>query len=72
MGRAVQIQVEMPDDLAQFRLPGAVQRRLQHLLDVQDEGHGLTTEERDEAEGLVNMAELLALLRLRSERAITK
>ncbi len=72
MGRPVQINVEMPDDLAAFRLPDAVQRRLQHLLDLQDEGHGLTTDERAGAEGLVNMAELLSLLRLRSERALAE
>jgi hypothetical protein len=39
------------------------------LLDRQDEGSTLTTAERQEAEGLVNLAELLSLLRLRAERA---
>jgi hypothetical protein len=54
--------------LARFRLPAAVNNRLQELLDRQDRGDGLSVEERSEAEGLVNMAELLSLLRLRSER----
>lgn len=62
------IEVDLPDDLARFRLPEAVDARMQSLLDRQDAGHALTNEERDEAEGLVNLAEFLTLLRLRSER----
>ena len=58
----------MPDDLARFRLPEGVQRRLQQLLDKQDVGVVLTNDEQREAEGLVDLAELLSLLRLRLER----
>ena len=36
---------------------------------AEDEGVTLTAAERQEAEGLVNLAELLSLLRLRAERA---
>jgi hypothetical protein len=72
MGTPVQINLEVPDDLGRFRLPSAVQRRLDHLLDLQDQGRQLSTEEREEAEGLVNMADLLTLLRLRSERALSR
>jgi hypothetical protein len=68
MSSAVQFEIEMPDDLARFRLPQGVQRRLQSLLDKQDEGQLLTQSERQEADGLVNLAEFLSLLRLRSER----
>jgi hypothetical protein len=39
------------------------------LLDRQDRGESLTLDERQEAEGLVNRAELLSLLRMRAERA---
>jgi hypothetical protein len=63
------IEVELPGDLARFRLPAGVQRRLQELLDRQDQGHALTDVERTEAEGLVTLADLLTLLRLRAERA---
>lgn len=42
---------------------------MQNLLDKQDEGQTLSTEEREEAEGLVDLAELLTVLRLRAERA---
>jgi hypothetical protein len=60
--------IDLPGDLARFRLPNAVAARLQTLLDRQDSGQPLTPLERDEAEGLVNLAELLTLLRLRARR----
>lgn len=58
----------MPGELARFRLPKGVQRRLQQLLDKQDAGQSLTDDERREAEGLAELNDLLSLLRLRSER----
>lgn len=63
------IEVDLPADLARFRLPAAVALRLQYLLDRQDAGSPLTDEERAEAEGLADLADLLTLLRLRAERA---
>ena len=62
------LDLDLPDDLARFRLPEAVAARLQTLLDRQDSGQPLTPLEREEAEGLVNLAELLTLLRLRAQR----
>ena len=62
------LEVDLPDELARFRLPDAVATRLQTLLDRQDAGQPLTDLERAEAEGLVNLAEFLTLLRLRAER----
>lgn len=69
MSQQVLIQLEVPSDLVRFRLPEGVDQRLQYLLDRQDQGENLTTAERLEAEGLVNLSELLSLLRLRAERA---
>ncbi len=69
MSQQVLIQLEMPTDLVKFKLPRGVDERLQSLLNRQDQGAELTTAERLEAEGLVNLAELLSLLRLRAERA---
>lgn len=69
MSQAVHLELEIPDDLAAFRLPGAVMRRLDYLLDRQDQGKTLTAEERSEAKGLVDLADLLALLKLRAERS---
>ena len=49
-------------------LAEGVDRRLHELLDRQDRGEPLTPDERQEAEGLVNLAERLLLLRLRAQR----
>lgn len=68
MSQHVLIEIEMPADLIQFKLPKGVDKRLQSLLDRQDQGDRLTPAERLEAEGLVNLAELLSLLRSRAER----
>jgi hypothetical protein len=65
---AIQLEIEMPGDLARFRLPKGVQKRLQALLDKQDQGKALTTVEKLEAEGLVDLSEVLSLLRLRAQR----
>jgi hypothetical protein len=68
MSQAVQIALDLPDDFGDLRLPAGVEERLQELLDRQDRGDVLTPAERREAEGLVDLAELLSLLRLRAER----
>lgn len=60
--------IDPPADLARFRLPAAVAARLQSLLDRQEAGHPLSPDERAEAEGLADLADLLTLLRLRAER----
>ena len=55
--------IEIPEEVAQFELPDAVQDRLQNLLDKQDAGEELTVAERDEAAGLVDLAEFISLLK---------
>ena len=60
--------IEIPVTLAHFRLPDAVQERLQYLLDRQDSGKMLTPKERREAEGLVQLADFFSLLNLRATR----
>lgn len=64
----MKVQFTMDQELARFELPAAVQERLEALLDRQDRGEPLSEAERREAEGLVEMAEFLSLLRLRAER----
>lgn len=64
--------IEIPAELTPFLLPTAVQNRLQFLLDRQDAGELLTDEERQEAEGLVELSDFLSLLRLRSQRVTKK
>lgn len=68
MSQHVLIEVELPTELEKFKLPFGVQQRLQDLLDRQEQGHTLTPAERQEAEGLVELAELLSLLQLRARR----
>ena len=68
MSQHILVEIEMPAELDQFRLPVALNDRLQELLDRQDRGGRLTASERKEAEGLVDLAELLSLLRLRAQR----
>jgi hypothetical protein len=59
----------MPDSLKDFRLPATLNERLQELLDRQDQGEKLSPTEQQEAEALVDMAELLSLLQLRAQNA---
>ena len=62
------VTLHLPPDLSRFELPEGVQKRLQTLLDTQDRGEDLSEDERIEAEGLVDLAEMLSLLRLRATR----
>ncbi len=68
MSQHVLVEIEMPTALKQFKLPSGVNERLQELLDRQDRGETLTDSEHQEAEGLVDLAEFLSLLSLRSQR----
>lgn len=63
---AIGFQLLVPQDLARLSLPEGVDRRLHALLDKQDRGEALTDDERAEAEGLVELADLLSLLKLRA------
>jgi hypothetical protein len=66
---SVLVELDMPGDLRRFRLPKSVNQRLQQLLDKQSRAGKLSAAERREAEGLVDLAEMLSLLRLRARRA---
>ena len=68
MAHKVLVELEMPGDLKRFRFPKGLNRRLQQLLDKQSREGKLPAPEKGEAEGLVEMAEMLTLLRLRAER----
>lgn len=59
----IQLRLHAPSDLGKFRLPTGVQRRLNELLDRQDQGQALTAAERREADGLVELAVMLSLLK---------
>ncbi len=68
MPRTLQFEMPVSQDLSRLHLPAGVQRRLKELLDRQDKGVKLTARERSEAEGLVEMAEWMSLLKLRARR----
>ena len=61
----VQIRLDVPAHMADLTFPEALDRRLHTLLDKQDRGERLSDDEQVEAEALVDLAELLTLLRLR-------
>lgn len=65
---SVLLEIDMPSEIAKFRLPEGVHQRLQDLLDRQDLGIPLTSNEQEEAEGLVELSEWLSLLGLRAHR----
>ncbi len=60
------VDVELPMDASRLSLPEGVDRRLQSLLDKQDRGEDLTDDERAEADGLVELSDLLSLIKLRA------
>jgi hypothetical protein len=65
----IRVDLELPEGLAGLSFPEGLDRRLHALLDKQDRGESLSDDERAEAEGLVNLSELLTLLRLRASPA---
>lgn len=68
MPQNARIKIEMPVSPEKIRLPKGVDARLQALLDNQDRGDKLSVKEKKEAEGLVELSEMLSLMRVRSER----
>jgi len=62
----ITFELEVPADLARLHLPKGVNLRLQALLHKQDAGTPLGPDEQAEAEGLVDLADLLLLLRMRA------
>ena len=72
MVQNLKVIVEMPISAHPITLPKGVNDRLQMLLDRQDRGEKLSAAEKREATGLVELAEMLSLLRIRSERVTRK
>ena len=63
----VTVELELPEDWHSLQLPEALHDRLQDLLDRQDEQGGLSSQERREAAAIVQLVEMLALMRLKAE-----
>jgi hypothetical protein len=63
----VTVRLELPEDWQALQLPEALHKRLQDLLDRQDEQGGLSSQERREAEALVQLVDMLSQLRSLTE-----
>lgn len=66
MPATVSIQLDLPADWARFKMPRALDQRLGELLDKQDENGKLPAKERREAEALVQLSDMLSLMKLRA------
>ena len=65
---SVTLELDLPEDWAEFNMPPALDARLTTLLDQQDQSGELAEPERKEAEALCKLVDMLALLKLRAER----
>ena len=65
MLQAVTVQLDLPKNWRTFRMPHALQERQQELLHRQDQVGRLSCRERQEANGLVQLADMLELMKSR-------
>lgn len=72
MSQSVLVEIELPGNWQSFRLPAALDNRLQELLDHQDREGKLSRRERREAEALAKLADMLSLMKLRAGRTPRK
>lgn len=72
MARSVLVEMTLPRDWAAFRLPPALDDRLQELLDRQDRDGKLSSRERREATALTELVDLLSLMKARAHQAASK
>jgi hypothetical protein len=63
-------ELDLPRDWQKFRMPAALNVRLQELLDKQDITGALTRAERREATALTELSEMLSLMKLKSRNGI--
>ena len=59
------VELDVPNDLRNFKLPTALDKRLQSLLDKQDVEGKLSRDERAEAKAIAELVDMLSLLKLR-------
>jgi hypothetical protein len=62
----------LPEDWGTFRLPPALDDRLQELLDRQDRDGKLSPRERREAIALTELVDMLSLMKARAHKAAAK
>ena len=72
MAQSVLVELELPKDWQSFRLPPALEDRLQELLDRQDEEGKLSPRERREAKALAELVDMLSLMKARAALTTAK
>lgn len=72
MSSAITLELPLAKEFKGFKMPRALDQRLTELLDRQDLTGKLTPRERKEAEALVELAEMLTLLRWSSDSGIVR
>lgn len=65
----VLIELDLPGDWKEFKLPPALDSRLQSLLDKQDETGRLSRPECREAKAIAELLDMLSLMKLRARKA---
>ena len=65
MSAVVQAPIEMIESVAELKLPSRCDRRLQLLMDLNNEGR-LSSGEREELEWLVEISETISLVRAKA------
>ena len=71
MSSVVQAPLEMIESVAALRLPARCDRRLQILMDLNNEGR-LSVGEREELESLVEISETISLIRAQAFRLLER
>lgn len=69
MPQSVFVEVDLPEQWRKFRLPPALDERLRELLDRQDRDGKLLPRERREAEALVELVDILTLMKARTKQS---
>lgn len=72
MSQSIQVTLELPGDWHRFRLPPALDERLQELLDRQDAEGKLPPRERREAKALRELVDILSLLKARAALSVKR
>jgi len=67
--RSVVLKLDLPSDWKSFRFPKALDERLQELLNRQDESGKLSVREKREARALVELVDMLSLMKARAAAA---
>ena len=72
MSQSIFVEMNLPKDWKQFRLPPALADRLEELLSRQDRDGKLSGRERREATALTELVDMLSLMKARAHRSTAK